>query len=134
VPVRGTINGFPFQNSLKPEGDGTHTMMVNKELRDGAKALAGDTVDVVLERDLSERVVIIPAELEEALSDANDAREAFTSFSYSHRKEFADWVGAAKKSETRIARARKTVQMLRAGKRSGDSAQASPSRSRQRVT
>jgi hypothetical protein len=33
VAVRGTINGAPFRNSLLPNGDGTHSMPVNKDLR-----------------------------------------------------------------------------------------------------
>lgn len=36
VPVRGTINGFPFRSSLMPMG-GCHRMVVNKRC---AKALA----------------------------------------------------------------------------------------------
>ena len=40
VAVSGTLNGFAFRNSLMPEGDGTHSMMVNKALQAGAKAAA----------------------------------------------------------------------------------------------
>jgi hypothetical protein len=47
VPVVGTINGFSFRNSLMPEGNGTHSMIANKELQKGAKATAGDTVVAV---------------------------------------------------------------------------------------
>jgi hypothetical protein len=31
--VAGTFNEFPFRNSLMPEGDGTHSMMVSKNFR-----------------------------------------------------------------------------------------------------
>lgn len=44
VAVAGTMNGFAFRNSLMPEGDGTHSMMVGKELQTGAGARAGDSV------------------------------------------------------------------------------------------
>ncbi|TRZ56589.1 MAG: DUF1905 domain-containing protein [Rhodocyclaceae bacterium] len=44
VPVAGTLNGFAFRNSLLPNGDGTHSMAVNKELQAWANAKAGDTV------------------------------------------------------------------------------------------
>jgi hypothetical protein len=44
VPVRGTINGFPFRSSLMPMG-GCHMMPVNKTLRDGARVKPGDTVE-----------------------------------------------------------------------------------------
>jgi hypothetical protein len=37
VPVKGTINGFPFRSSLMPMG-GCHRMVVNKAMRDGVPA------------------------------------------------------------------------------------------------
>lgn len=48
VPVRGTINGFPYRSSLMPM-DGCHRMVVNRDIREGAKVKAGDTVTVVME-------------------------------------------------------------------------------------
>ena len=60
VAVAGTMNGFAFQNSLMPNGDGTHSMMVSKALQAGAKAAAGDLVSVAMAIDRSERVVNIP--------------------------------------------------------------------------
>ena len=42
IAVAGTVNGFAFQNSLMPNGDGTHSMMVSKTLQSGAKAAASD--------------------------------------------------------------------------------------------
>ena len=67
VPVRGTINGFPFRSSLAPMG-GRHIMAVNKTMREGANAGAGDVVDVVMERDEEERTVEAPPELEKELT------------------------------------------------------------------
>jgi hypothetical protein len=116
VPVAGTINGFGFRNSLMPEGDGTHSMMVGKDLQAGAKAKAGDLVSVVMDVDRSERVVIVPDELNEALMTDELAMKTFATLSYSHRKEFADWIGSAKRAETRLDRARKAVGMVIARK------------------
>ena len=42
VPVKGTIDGFPFRSSLMNMGDG-HMMVVNAQLRAGAQCKAGDT-------------------------------------------------------------------------------------------
>jgi hypothetical protein len=67
VPVSGTLNGFPFRNSLMPEGDGTHSMMVGKQLQVGAKANPGDQVNIVMQLDEAERVVEVPPELNRAL-------------------------------------------------------------------
>jgi hypothetical protein len=49
VSVSGTINGFAYRTSLFPNGDGTHHMMVNKEMQRGANAKPGDTVRVEME-------------------------------------------------------------------------------------
>jgi uncharacterized protein YdeI (YjbR/CyaY-like superfamily) len=40
--------------------------------------------------------------------------------SYTHRKEYARWVGEAKKEQTRMARAAKAVRMLEQGVRTPD--------------
>ncbi len=61
------------------------------------------------------REVPIPAELEAALRDVAPARERFDALSAAHRKEYAQWVEAAKKSETRVSRARKAIDMILAG-------------------
>jgi hypothetical protein len=111
VSVVGTINGFAFRNSLLPQGDGSHAMAVSKLLQAGAKAASGDTVSVVMEIDRSERVVEIPSELKQCLAAAK-AAAAFDALSYSHRKEFADWVASAKQAETRQRRAEKAVPMV----------------------
>jgi len=116
VAVSGTMNGFAFQNSLMPNGDGTHSMMVSKALQAGAKASTGDLVSVALAVDRSERVVVIPPELERVLSRNRDAAIAFKALSYSHRKEFAEWIASAKREETRVSRVEKSVALVIAKK------------------
>jgi hypothetical protein len=117
VPVVGTINGFSFRNSLMPEGDGTHAIMVNKELQKGAKAAAGDTVAVVIELDKTPRTVTIPDDLRDILAKHEPAKTAFAKLAYSHKKAFLDWIDSAKRPETRIKRLKETIDMLQAGKR-----------------
>ncbi len=112
VAVTGTMNGFAFQNSLMPNGDGTHAMMVSKALQDGANAVAGDIVTVEIAVDRSERVVDVPPELKKALSTNKAAAAAFEALSYSHRKEYAEWITSAKRQETRVSRAEKSIAMV----------------------
>jgi hypothetical protein len=116
VSVTGTINGFAFRNSLLPQGDGTHAMAVNKTLQAGAKAAAGDLVSVSMDVDRSLRVVDVPVELTSALKSHPHAEAAFASLSYSHRKEFADWVADAKQNKTRVGRAEKSIALVLAKK------------------
>jgi hypothetical protein len=117
VPVTGTINGFSFRNSLMPEGDGTHRMMVGKELQAGAKARAGEVVAVVLKRDDKKRTVDVPAELAVALKKNKQAAAFFAALSPSCKAEYATWISSAKQAETKTSRAAKAVEMLVGGKK-----------------
>ncbi|HZZ17736.1 MAG TPA: YdeI/OmpD-associated family protein [Opitutaceae bacterium] len=112
VRVKGTINGFAFQNSLMPEGDGTHLMMVSKILKDGAGCANGDTVSVVMDVDASDRKVTVPLELRAALKAKPAAKAFFEELSYSRQREYADWISGAKRPETKAARVGKSVELL----------------------
>jgi hypothetical protein len=117
IAVAGTMNGFPFRNSLMPEGDGTHAMMVSKELQAGAKARAGDVVNVTIDKDETERHIAAPADLEKALKKNRKAASVFAALSYSCRKEYVDWITGAKQETTRANRIAKAVEMLAAGQK-----------------
>lgn len=112
IPVRGAINGFDYRNTLMPRGDGSHILGLNKDLQRGAKALPGDTVTVTLEFDEAPRDVVVPNDLQSILEKSDAQAKAFAALSYSHRKEFVDWIKSAKRPETRAARIDKTVIML----------------------
>ncbi|MGH9580366.1 MAG: DUF1905 domain-containing protein [Terriglobales bacterium] len=116
LAVRGTLNGFAFRSSIMPM-DGSHCMMVNKQMQQGAGARAGDTVQVVMQPDTAPRVVKPPADLKQALARNKAAREFFGALAYSHRKQYVDFLSAAKKPETRARRVQKTVALLAAGKK-----------------
>jgi bacteriocin resistance YdeI/OmpD-like protein/uncharacterized protein DUF1905 len=117
VSVKGTINGFPFRNSLMPEGDGTHSMMVSKELQAGANARSGDLVSVTVEPDTEERSVAVPEELETAFMEHPQAASVFDTMTFSQKKEYVDWISTAKQAATKASRVVKAVEMLAAGKK-----------------
>lgn len=117
VPVQGTINGFPFRSSLAPYG-GKHYMAVNRQMREGAKAQAGDTVRLSIERDDAVREVAVPADFQKALARNPAARAAWAKLSYTHRKEWVQEIEGAKKPETRTRRVAKAISAL-AGTTSG---------------
>lgn len=60
--------------------------------------------------------LILPADLEAALASNRKARATYDAFSYSHRKEYVEWVGEAKRAETRRSRVAQAVEWLAAGK------------------
>jgi hypothetical protein len=114
VPVRGTINGFPFRSSLMPMGGG-YCMAVNKTMREGANAKAGDEVEIVLERDTEERTIEAPAELEKELAKNKTAREQWDASAYTVKKEMANSITGAKQEETKKRRLAKVMQILKTG-------------------
>jgi hypothetical protein len=111
VKVRATINGFSFRNSLMPRG-GVHILGIGKDILAGAGANPGDTVDVELIHDDTPRTVAVPADLEAELAKHPVHEKAFAALSYSHKKEYADWIESAKKPETRLKRIEKAIEML----------------------
>jgi hypothetical protein len=116
VPVRGTINGFPFRSSLMPMG-GCQMMPVNKTLRDGAGVRPGDIVDVVMEHDEEKRTVEAPAVLKKALTKNKVAKANWEKMAFTHKKEMAIWIEGAKQEATRARRLRKAMQVLEQGMR-----------------
>lgn len=115
VKVRGTINGHPFRSSARPRGDGQHYLVVNKDIRDSIGAIPGSSVQVVMERDLDERTLDMPNDFDEALDADVIARARFDKMSYSHQKEYVEWIEAAKKDETRARRIVKAVEQIAEG-------------------
>ncbi|MGA9039224.1 MAG: YdeI/OmpD-associated family protein [Terriglobales bacterium] len=116
VPIRGTINGFPFRSSLMPMG-GCHMMPVRKSLRDGARVAPGDIVSVVMERDEAERTVAAPPVLKKELAKNKTAQANWDKLSFTAKKEIASSITGAKQEETRARRLAKTVDILKAGKK-----------------
>jgi uncharacterized protein YdeI (YjbR/CyaY-like superfamily) len=99
-------------------GDGHHYMVVNKEVRSGAKAKGGETISVVMERDDEPRVITPPEDLARALRSNKAAAAAWDSLSYTHRKEYAQSVAEAKRPETRARRIERAIAMLAASGKS----------------
>jgi len=114
VPVRGTINGFPYRSSLMPMG-GCYAMVVNRAIREGANVKAGDEVDVVMERDTAERSVEAPRELKKELAKSKKAQERWEKLSFTHKKEMARSISEAKQEETKKRRLEKVMNVLKTG-------------------
>ena len=58
----------------------------------------------------------IPADFLTALGKNKKAHAAFTGFSYSHQKEYVEWITEAKRDETRLKRMKQTLEWLAEGK------------------
>jgi Bacteriocin-protection, YdeI or OmpD-Associated/Domain of unknown function (DUF1905) len=116
APVRGRVNGVEFRTTVAVYS-GVSLIGFNKGLRDRAVIEIGDEVTVELERDDEPREVELPPVLEQALAGDPAAAAAFQALSYTHRREYAEWIAQAKREETRERRAAKAVDMLKAARR-----------------
>ena len=96
---------------------GRSYLPVNKALRDAAGVAAGDAVVVELEADDQPRTVDPPPDLAAALAADREARAAFEGLSFTHQREYAEWVAEAKREATRRRRVAQAVEMLRDGRR-----------------
>ena len=64
----------------------------------------------------AKRQVHLPEELAAALAIDQRAKQHFDQLSPSHRREYCDWVGSAKRPETRQRRLDKVLKVLRAAR------------------
>ena len=114
-PVRVTILGHTWRTTPGVY-DGVGHIVVNREVKAATGVDAGDRVSVAMERDTKPRSVRLPRDLGAALANDRAAKEAFARLSYTHRREYVDWVQEAKRPETRSRRIASTVERVRTGK------------------
>jgi uncharacterized protein YdeI (YjbR/CyaY-like superfamily) len=61
------------------------------------------------------RKLVVPDYFKKALAKNKKAEAHFKAFSYSHQREYVDWVTGAKREETRERRILKSIEMLEEG-------------------
>jgi hypothetical protein len=83
---------------------------VHKSTRAAAGVDIGDTIELTVERDTAPRVLTLPDDLAAALADDPRARAAFEGLSFTHRREYVEWVAGAKRAETRARRIAQTLE------------------------
>ena len=98
-------------------GDGSHYLVVGKDIRDQIGASQGDTGKVMLEVDLDERQVDVPEDLLQALTSSPQAEAGYNKLSYSQKKLYVDWILGARQAQTRQRRIEKAILLLSQGKK-----------------
>lgn len=111
MPVVAHFDGHEYRGSVARMG-GRYIIGVRKDIRTSIRKEIGDTIWVTLVPDTEPREVVLPRDLLEALDSNAEARGAFGKLSYTHRKEYVQWIEGAKKQETRERRIRKTIARL----------------------
>jgi hypothetical protein len=111
-PVTVTIGDYTFRTTVAVYG-GQPMIGVNKGHRAAAGIGVGDTFDVLVALDEEPRVVEVPTDLAQALAADGAAQVAFDKLSYTHRREYVEWIAEAKRPATRARRVAETVDRVR---------------------
>jgi len=112
VPVVAKIDGVDYRGSIAPYG-GSHRLGVLKSIREQLGKQPGDSVHIRLELDDQQRTVSLDTDVEQTLSEAGQL-EKFKAMSFTHQREFVDWIASAKRESTRADRLAKLVDMVAA--------------------
>ena len=59
--------------------------------------------------------IVIPSELEDAFKKSSELKASFENLTYGKQKEYTEFIGGAKKEETRLRRLEKSIPMILAG-------------------
>jgi hypothetical protein len=114
-PVRVTINGYTYRNTIAVMGD-QYMVGVSAEHRAGAGVAGGDEVDVDIELDTAPREVTVPDDFAAALDAEPAARATFDKLSNSNKGWHVLQVTGVKTDETRQRRIAKSVEALKEGR------------------
>ena len=116
--IEGTLNGYPFQATLEPDGQKSHWLKVDRKLSEAAGAEPGDvvTLDIAPAAEVPEPAV--PSDLRKALAAAAPkARALWSDITPIARRDWIHWIASAKQPETRARRIKNACSMLAAEKR-----------------
>ena len=111
--VRGTISGYAFRGTAS-RGEGALRVPIPRDLREKAGLDRGDTVEVALELDADPRRVRVPDELRAVFEDDPEVAALYDKLPPSQRRAWATYVAEAKRPETRVRRARRAPDGIRA--------------------
>jgi bacteriocin resistance YdeI/OmpD-like protein/uncharacterized protein DUF1905 len=115
--IEGTINGFPFQATLEPDGQKSHWLKVNRKLSKSASADAGDIVTLEITPAGKDTEPEVPTDLRKALATDPKARALWSDITPNARRDWIHWITSPKQEETRARRIKNACSMLTAGKR-----------------
>src|SRR5437879_10670893 len=102
--IEGTINGFPFQAALEPDGQKSHWLRVDRKLSKSASADAGDIVTLEIAPAGKETEPEVPPDLKKALAAAAPkARALWSDLKPNARRAWIHWINSGKQPGTRAA-------------------------------
>ncbi len=95
IPIRGSINGEPYQQTLV-RFRGAWRLYVNMQMLSDSPRRIGEALDVEVVYDPSDRTIDPPGKFVQALQDNAEAREVFFGLSPSRQKEIIRYLSNLK--------------------------------------
>ncbi len=117
VPFIATFDGHvTYRGSLAKMGRDCAMVLLRKNVFVEIDKKVGEEVAIRIVLDDKPRELTIEKDLRLLLEEGN-VWEIFSALSFTHRKEYMEWIESAKKTETRQNRLAKIVSMLREDKK-----------------
>jgi len=111
--VKAVIDGISYRGTLVRMGTECHLLLILKSIREQIGKTFGEKVKITVEPDIEPRLIDVPTELKKAFKSEKEAKAFFDKLSYTHQREYVQWINEAKREETRQARLHKTIEMLK---------------------
>jgi hypothetical protein len=115
VKIIAKIESATYKGSLVRMGSPDHILLIRKDIRIKIGKTAGDFVNIEMEEDTEPRVVTVPSDLQKLLDENPTENVFFQKLSYTHQKEYVQWIEGAKKEDTRLRRLNKAIEMMKEG-------------------
>jgi bacteriocin resistance YdeI/OmpD-like protein/uncharacterized protein DUF1905 len=118
VPVNALFDGrVAYRGSLATMGGDCGLLMIRTDKRNELGKKPGDRIRVRVELDTEPRTIELSADAQSALDAMPAVAEQWNALSYSHQREYHQWIEEAKRPETRQKRIAKMVEMVGEGLR-----------------
>jgi bacteriocin resistance YdeI/OmpD-like protein/uncharacterized protein DUF1905 len=114
-PVRVTLNGDYTYRSTVSDYGGRYYLPIRREIREACGLAPDMLVEITLALDEEPRQIQVPDDLATAFVGDPEAKDAFDRLSFTHRREYVEWITGAKREATRTRRVAQTLEMLRHG-------------------
>ncbi len=114
--VAGTLNHQPFQTTLEPDGQLSHWLKIDEELRHAAGVDFGDIVTLEISPVTPEPEPRLPADMAVALAASPAAKATWDNTTTLAWVDWIHWIVCAKQETTRARRIRNACDRLESGK------------------
>jgi hypothetical protein len=113
--ITGTVNGHKVRGSLGSDGE-QYFLPLGAVWRRDCGLDAGDEIDVTLSPE-GPQSETLSADVADALEAESQAKDFFESLATFYRNTYIKWIESAKRPETRAARIKEMIELLKAGKK-----------------